>query len=185
MARTPSNMIALGSSCPEFELLDTDQQRFSTHQAKGGKGLLVIFMCNHCPFVIHIRPELAKFAQEYQNKGLTIVGINSNDVVAYPQDHPSKMKIEKDLYYSFPYLFDESQQVAKSFHAACTPDFFLYDGDLKLVYRGQFDESRPSNGIAVTGKSLRMACDALLQSGKVDPSLPQHPSLGCNIKWKD
>jgi thiol-disulfide isomerase/thioredoxin len=184
MARTPSQMIPLGTPCPTFCLPDTNGQYFSSEQALGNAGFLVIFMCNHCPFVIHIRQVLAQFALSYQSKGIQIVGINANDVEQYPEDHPHQMKKEKDQYYSFPYLFDDTQEVAKAFKAACTPDFFLYDRDLKLVYRGQFDDSRPSNGLAVTGQSLKMACDALLSTGHVDANLPQVPSLGCNIKWK-
>jgi peroxiredoxin len=184
MARTPSNMIDLGTICPDFHLIDTDQRMVHRDDFKGSKALLVIFMCNHCPFVIHLRDALGVFASEYQAKGLKIVGINSNDVLAYPADHPSLMKVEKDLYYPFPYLFDESQEVAKAFKAACTPDFFLYDSSFKLVYRGQFDASRPGNSIPVTGEHLRKASDSLLSHGHVDASIIQMPSLGCNLKWK-
>jgi peroxiredoxin len=184
MARTPSNMVDLGSACPDFCLIDTDQNQVKLKDFEGSKGLLVIFMCNHCPFVIHLRSAIAAFANEYLPQGLKIVGINSNDVIAYPEDHPNLMKVEKDLYYPFPYLFDETQDVAKAFKAACTPDFFLYDASFKLAYRGQFDGSRPGLSIPVNGAHLRAACDSLLVNGYVDSSLVQLPSLGCNLKWK-
>ena len=148
-----------------------------------GKPLLVIFMCNHCPYVKHIRPELARFAREYQAKGLGIVGINSNDVENHPADSPEKMKIEvEEAGYTFPYLYDESQEVAKAYTAACTPDLFLFDSSHALVYRGQFDDTRPNTGENPNGRSLREAADAVL-AGKPVPS-EQKPSIGCNIKWK-
>lgn len=183
MVKTASTMLPLGSKAPQFSLPNIDGETVSLSDFSGKKGLLVIFMCNHCPFVIHVRSELAKFAQEYQQKGLAIVGINSNDVSAYPQDAPDKMKAEAaQVGYTFPYLYDETQSVAKSYRAACTPDFFLFDAEQKLVYRGQFDDSRPSTNIPVTGADLRKACDAVL-AGQQVPS-DQKPSIGCNIKWK-
>ncbi len=154
-----------------------------TREQMAGKPLLVIFMCNHCPFVIHLREALAQFAAEYMQKGLQIVGISSNDVEHYPQDSPEEMKREvQEAGYPFPYLYDASQEVAKAWKAACTPDFFLCDADHRLVYRGQFDDSRPGNGIPVTGCDLRAACDAVLDGRPVSPE--QKPSIGCNIKWK-
>ncbi|HXE41419.1 MAG TPA: thioredoxin family protein, partial [Candidatus Baltobacteraceae bacterium] len=150
---------------------------------KRASALVVIFMCNHCPYVIHIRAGLAQLAKDYATKNVAIVGINSNDVKNYPADSPAKMKDEvKSAGYTFPYLYDESQSVAKAYHAACTPDIFLFDRGRRLVYRGQFDASRPGNGIPVTGKDLRAALDAVL-AGKTTSEI-QTPSMGCNIKWK-
>jgi peroxiredoxin len=183
MAKTPSTMTALGTPAPDFRLPDTTGKIVARDDFRDAPGLLVAFICNHCPYVKHIRQGLAAFAREYGKKGLAIVGINSNDVVAYPDDSPAKMAEEaKAAGYTFPYLFDESQAVAKAYAAACTPDFFLFDRDRKLVYRGQFDASRPGNGIPVTGEDLRAACDAVL-AGKPVPA-EQRPSIGCNIKWK-
>ena len=176
-------MLPLGSAAPNFSLPNVDGSTVSLSDFDGRPGLLVIFMCNHCPFVIHLRSDLASFADEYQERGLAVVGISSNDVENYPQDGPDKMKEEAEAAgYRFPYLFDESQDVAKAYHAACTPDFFLFDKDHKLVYRGQFDDSRPDSGIPVTGEDLRAACDAVL-AGQPVPA-DQKPSIGCNIKWK-
>ena len=183
MAKTPSTMTALGTSAPDFRLPDTNGKLVARDDFRAAPALLVMFICNHCPYVKHIRQGLAAFGRDYGAKGLAIVGINSNDVANYPDDSPAKMAEEaKAAGYTFPYLFDESQAVAKAYGAACTPDFFLFDRDGKLVYRGQFDESRPGNGIAVTGKDLRAACDAVLAAKPV--SLEQRPSIGCNIKWK-
>ncbi len=184
MVKTASTMLPLGSQLPPFSLTDTvTGQTVSSEDFRDARGLLVIFLCNHCPFVIHIREELAKFAKEYQEKGLAIVGISSNEIEHYPQDGPEKMKEEAARAgYTFPYLFDETQDVAKAFHAACTPDFFLFDGEGKLIYRGQFDDSRPESGIPVTGEDLRAACDALLAGQPMIAD--QKPSIGCNIKWK-
>jgi peroxiredoxin len=176
-------MLTLGTKAPDFSLKNVDGKTVSLQDFADKKGLLVIFMCNHCPFVIHLRSELAKFAKEYQQKGLGIVGISSNDVTTHPDDSPEKMATEaKSAGYTFPYLYDESQSVAKAYMAACTPDFFLFDKDHTLVYRGQFDDSRPQNGVPITGADLRAACDAVL-AGK-QPSEKQKPSIGCNIKWK-
>lgn len=181
MALTPSNMIELGSPAPDFELPDPKTgHNLSLSEAAGNKGLLVMFICNHCPFVKHIEAGLVQLGQDYSDSGIAIVAISSNDVVSHPDDSPEKMA-EKP--YPFPYLYDETQAVAKAYDAACTPDFFLYDGSLKLVYRGQFDDSRPGNDTPVTGKDLRAAMDALL-AGK-PPLAEQKPSIGCNIKWRE
>lgn len=183
MVKTASTMLELGTSAPHFTLSNVDGSIVSLTDFSGKKGLLVAFICNHCPFVIHIREQFSAFGKEYQDKGLGIVAISSNDVGTHPQDSPEKMKEEAaDQGYVFPYLYDATQQVAQAYKAACTPDFFLFDADLKLVYRGQFDSSRPGNGIPVTGEDLRAACDAVL-SGSPIPE-PQKPSIGCNIKWK-
>lgn len=183
MVKTASTMLPLGTKLPEFSLPNIDGRTISHADLSQGKGALVIFMCNHCPFVVHLRNELANFAKEYQAKGLAIVGISSNDVEGYPQDGPEQMKEEaRNAGYTFPYLYDETQDVAKTFHAACTPDFFLFDKDLHLVYRGQFDDSRPGDGKPITGADLRKACDQVL-AGQPVPA-EQKPSIGCNIKWK-
>ncbi|MDA0834389.1 MAG: thioredoxin family protein [Planctomycetota bacterium] len=183
MVKTASTMLPLGTKLPEFSLPNVDGRTIGNADVSSGKGLLVIFMCNHCPFVVHLRSALAEFGKEYQAKGLSIVGISSNDAEAYPQDGPDAMKAEaKEAGYTFPYLFDGTQEAAKAFHAACTPDFFLFDNDLHLVYRGQFDDSRPGNGKAITGADLRKACDQVL-AGQPVPA-EQKPSIGCNIKWK-
>jgi len=182
VVKTASTMLPLGTTAPEFSLTATDGSTVSRSDFTG-KPLLVIFMCNHCPFVIHLREALAAFADEYMAKGLAVVGISSNDAEAYPQDGPDKMKEEAaSAGYHFPYLFDATQEVAKEYSAACTPDFFLFDADHKLAYRGQFDASRPGNGKEITGSDLRAACDAVLAGN--DPSDNQMPSIGCNIKWK-
>jgi peroxiredoxin len=176
-------MLPLGTQAPAFSLPNVDGRTVSLDDFRGQAALLVIFMCNHSPFVIHLRSELAKFAREYQHKGVAVVGISSNDAAAYPADSPEKMVEEhKAAGYTFPYLYDGEQQAARAYHAACTPDFFLFDGQRRLVYRGQFDDSRPSNGKPITGRDLRAACDAVL-SGQPIPE-PQQPSIGCNIKWK-
>lgn len=185
MARTPSTMLPLGTLAPKFSLTDTVTDSVLNRDAiKGKKGMLVLFICNHCPFVIHVNPELVKIGNEYQKKGIGIVAISSNDVVNYPQDAPHLMKeVAEKEGYTFPYLYDESQEVAKAYHAACTPDFFLFDSDLKLVYRGQLDDSRPGNGIPLTGNDLRKAMEALLNGSEINQE--QKPSIGCNIKWVD
>jgi thiol-disulfide isomerase/thioredoxin len=177
-------MLELGTQAPDFQLPEPRTGRIiSLESFNDAPALLVIFMCNHCPYVKHISSALAKFAQEYQPKGLAIVGINANDVQNYPDDSPEKMVEETKVQgYAFPYVYDESQEVAKAYKAACTPDFFLFDKDRKLVYRGQFDDSRPGNNLPVTGKDLGAAVDAVL-SGQPLPS-EQRPSVGCNIKWK-
>ncbi len=184
MVRTPSTMQELGTPAPDFRLLEPATGKYrSLEEFKEAPALLVVFMCNHCPYVIHIREALAEFAREYQPKGLAMVGINANDADNYPDDSPEKMVEEvKKAGYTFPYLYDADQSVAKAYRAACTPDFFLYDTDRKLVYRGQFDDARPRNDEPVTGKDLRAAVEAVL-AGKPVPE-EQKPSLGCNIKWK-
>jgi thiol-disulfide isomerase/thioredoxin len=176
-------MLALGTPLPTFRLPDSQGIMLSSNELGGAPGLLVAFICPHCPFVKHIRRELARFGDEYQKKGLPIVAINSNDTAAFPDDGPEGMRKEaEEAGYTFPYLFDESQNVAKTFRAACTPDFFLFNGDHKLAYRGQFDDSRPGNQVPVTGADLRAAAEAVLQG--TAPAATQKPSIGCNIKWK-
>lgn len=184
MARTPSTMLPLGTSAPQFSLTNPiTKKTVSLSDYSKSPALLVMFICNHCPFVKHIRPELAKLGKEYQAKGAAIVAISSNDVAGYPDDSPEKMVDEaKAAGYVFPYLYDETQSVAKAYNAACTPDFFLFDKQHQLAYRGQLDDSRPGNGIPVTGSDLRKALDAIL-SGQPVPAA-QKPSIGCNIKWK-
>lgn len=184
MARTPSNMLALGTVAPNFNLLNTTTNTFiSLDNCKGEKGTVIAFICNHCPFVIHINKELVKIANNYKSKGFSFIAISSNDVVNYPQDAPELMtKVAIENNYSFPYLFDETQEVAKAYDAACTPDFYVFNSDLKLVYRGQLDDSRPGNGIPVTGNDLRNALDAIELGKSIDKN--QKPSIGCNIKWK-
>lgn len=183
MVRTPSTMLPLGTPAPDFALPDVDGKTVKLADFADSKGLLVVFMCNHCPFVIHLAEALAAFGEEYLAKGLAMVGISSNDVDNYPADSPDKMALEAEARgYTFPYLYDGSQDVAKAYRAACTPDFFLFDADHKLVYRGQFDSSRPDSGVKPTGADLRAACDAVLAGKK--PSEKQLPSIGCNIKWK-
>jgi peroxiredoxin len=183
MALTPSTMLPLGTTAPDFQLPDTNGKTVSLAQFRDKTALVVVFMCNHCPYVIHIRAGLAQFANDYAAKNVATIGINSNDVKNYPADSPAKMKDEiKSAGYNFPYLYDESQAVAKAYRAACTPDIYLFDRGLRLVYRGQFDASRPGNGVPVTGKDLRTALDAVLAGKTV--STMQAPSMGCNIKWK-
>jgi len=175
-------MLPLGTVAPDFRLPDTNGKTVSPADFKGAPVLVVMFICNHCPYVVHIRAELAKAAKDFQAKGAKVVGISSNDAVGYPQDGPDKMREEvKSAGYTFPYLYDESQAVAKAYRAACTPDFFVFDKDFRLVYRGQFDDARRGNTLPITGKDLRAAVDAAL-AGK-DVSV-QKPSIGCNIKWK-
>jgi peroxiredoxin len=182
MARTPSTMLPLGTKAPDFKLVNVDGRTLSLKNFDRAPALLVIFMCNHCPFVKHLADALAKFGDEFMAKGVAIVGINSNDVANYPADSPEQMVREaEERGYPFPYLYDETQEVAKSYRAACTPDFFLFDRDRKLVYRGQFDSSRPDSGIPITGADMRAALDAVLAGKK--PSEKQSPSIGCNIKW--
>lgn len=183
MALTPSTMLDLGTKAPDFHLPDTEGKSFALDDFKDAPALLVIFLCNHCPYVKHVRHELARLGRDYQNKGVAVVGISSNDVATHPDDSPEMMRKEKaEVGYTFPYLYDESQEVARAYQAACTPDFFLFDGDRKLVYRGQLDDSRPGNPVPVTGKDLRDALDAVLAGTPVPDK--QRPSMGCNIKWK-
>lgn len=181
MVKVESTMLPLGSAAPEFNLPNIDGQMVSSADF-AGRPLLVMFICNHCPFVVHVREALSAFAREYREKGIGIVAISSNSVQSHPMDGPEQMRAEHARAgYTFPYLYDESQEVAKAYRAACTPDFFLFDKSHKLVYRGQFDDSRPQSGIPVTGADLRRACDALLAGDPIVPN--QKPSIGCNIKW--
>ena len=183
MAATESNMLELGTKLPEFTLIDVVSNGMVSSEVLNKKANLVMFICNHCPYVIHIKSELVKLANDYKNSDVSIVAISSNDVVNYPQDSPDKMReLAINEGFSFPYLYDESQVIAKAFKAACTPDFFLFNSKQELVYRGQFDDSRPSNSIPVNGADLRSAIEALLNDTL--PSSRQIPSIGCNIKWK-
>jgi peroxiredoxin len=184
MAATPSTMVALGTSAPRFKLPDVvSGKETSLHNARGSAGTVIMFICNHCPYVKHINTELVRLANEYQSRGISFVAISSNDAEKYSEDGPEKMKaVALELGYPFPYLYDESQEVARAYDAACTPDFFVYDKNLKLVYRGQFDDSRPSNHISVSGYDLRRAMDAVLEGKPVHAD--QKASIGCNIKWK-
>lgn len=184
MAQTPSNMLPLGTKAPNFNLPATNFNDFFSYETvKGEKGTLVIFICNHCPFVLHAIDEIVMIANDYRVQGIGIVAISSNDVVKYPQDTPDKMAdfaLENKI--DFPYLYDETQEVAKAYDAACTPDFYLFDTQDKLVYRGQLDDSRPGNGIPISGSDLRNAIDSIIYNRKMNPN--QKPNIGCNIKWK-
>ncbi|MBP0030426.1 thioredoxin family protein [Roseofilum sp. Guam] len=184
MARTESTMLALGTLAPDFQLPDVvSGQIISLESFTQKRALLVMFICKHCPFVIHVQNQLSSLGQDYQNTDLGIVAISANDTVKYPEDSPEYLKqMAQKLGFTFPVCYDESQEIAKTYTAACTPDFFLFDGDRRLVYRGQLDDSRPSTNIAVTGTDLRKAIDATLAGQPVAPE--QKPSLGCNIKWK-
>lgn len=185
MARTESRMIELGSQAPHFRLKDVrDGKTYTSDTAMGPRGLLVMFICAHCPFVKHIERELAKLGNEYRDSGVGIAAISSNDAEKYPDDSPSALAEQAlALGFTFPYLYDETQDVARSYDATCTPDFFLFDGAGKLVYRGQFDPTRPGSEAPATGQDLRNALDALIAGNPI--SEKQYPSLGCNIKWKD
>lgn len=183
MSVTPSTMAPLGMEAPDFELPDTSGDPVRLEDFDDAQALLVVFLCNHCPYVKHIRDELAEFAREYREKGLAVVGISSNDVEQYPEDAPDRMReVKEEVGFPFPYLFDESQEVARDYGAACTPDFFLFDENRELVYRGQFDDSRPGNDVPVSGEDLRKAADRVLEGRPVPED--QAPSVGCNIKWK-
>jgi thiol-disulfide isomerase/thioredoxin len=184
MSLTPSSMLPLGTHAPNFKLPDvTTNSEKSLSELKSDIATVIMFICNHCPFVKHVREELIQLTHDYQPKDISFIAINSNDEIAYPEDSPSKMQeIAKAYGYPFPYLFDESQEIARAYHAACTPDFYIFDKNLKCVYRGQLDDSRPGNNIPVTGKNIREALDAILQNKPVNPT--QKPSVGCNIKWK-
>jgi peroxiredoxin len=176
-------MLPLGTEAPDFSLVNVDGRTVSRTDFADAPALLVIFMCNHCPYVKHLADAIAGFTSQYMAKGLAVVGINSNDVANYPADSPEQMVAEAETRgYRFPYLYDDTQEVAKAYRAACTPDFYLFDDQRRLVYRGQFDASRPDSGIPITGADLRAAVDAVLAGGK--PSAEQRPSIGCNIKWK-
>tara|TARA_R110001599_G_scaffold1889_4_gene9691 strand:- start:112989 stop:113567 length:579 start_codon:yes stop_codon:yes gene_type:complete len=183
MSATLSTMLEIGTKAPSFELPDTDGSKVSLYDLKFDKGVLVMFICNHCPYVKHLNEGLVEFANEYKQKGIECIAISSNDVENYPQDSPDLMKeLSKKHNFPFPYLYDETQEVAKAYKAACTPDFFLFDRDLKLFYRGQFDDSRPGNGKPVTGNDMRAATSSLIEGE--ENIEPQIPSMGCNIKWK-
>jgi peroxiredoxin len=176
-------MLPLGTSASYFNLPDTRGKSVSIDGFKDAKALLVVFMCNHCPFVKHILKDFVKLVKDYQPKGVAVVGISSNDVESFPDDSPPMMtKVAKQMGFTFPYLYDENQEAAKKYHAACTPDFFLFDKERKLVYRGQMDDSRPGNNIPITGTDLRAAINAVLTATAV--AKQQKPSMGCNIKWK-
>ncbi|HPA03004.1 MAG TPA: thioredoxin family protein [Candidatus Hydrogenedentes bacterium] len=183
MALTASTMLSLGTAAPDFCLSDTEGAKVALSDFDGNRVLLVMFICNHCPYVKHVRHELARLGRDYASRGVGMVAINANDAAAYPEDSPEKMRAEKaSAGYPFPYLYDETQEVAKAYGAACTPDFFVFDGDRRLAYRGQLDDARPGNGEPVTGHDLRAALDALLAGQPVAET--QRPSMGCNIKWK-
>lgn len=184
MAMTPSNMLSLGTQAPNFNLFDTvSGNTLSLNNIKGDKATVVMFICNHCPFVIHVNPALVSIANAYAEKGISFIAISSNDAINYPQDSPEKMSLHaKKENYPFPYLYDETQDIAKAYDAACTPDFYVFDAELKLSYRGQLDDSRPGNGIPVTGKDLKYTLDCLIDN-KTNNEI-QKPSIGCNIKWK-
>jgi peroxiredoxin len=176
-------MVPLGTPAPDFDLPDTEGRQVTLSDFGEAPALLVVFMCNHCPYVKHVADELARLSRDYREIGLAMVGINSNDADNYPEDSPEKMRDEVELRgYEFPYLFDANQAVARAYGAACTPDFFLFNWPRELVYRGQLDDSRPGNGVPVTGRDLRAAIQTVLNGEK--PSAKQVPSLGCNIKWK-
>lgn len=184
MALTESNMLALGTKAPDFNLYDTvSGNQISLKDLQSDHATVVMFLCNHCPYVIHVNPEIVQLAHEYKLRGVNFVGISSNDVINYPQDGPDKMKSHaKETGYNFPYLYDETQEVAKAYDAACTPDFYVFDGELTLAYRGRLDGSRPGNNIELNGEDLRNALEAVLKGDPVDTM--QIPSAGCNIKWK-
>lgn len=183
MVLTASTMLELGAAAPTFALPDTSGKVVSLDDFQEAKGLLVVFMCNHCPYVVHVQHELAAIGREYGPKGIAMVGINANDAAAYPDDSFVRMGEEaRRVGYPFPYLYDATQAVAKAYRAACTPDFFLFDGDRRLVYRGQMDDARPGRDMPVTGRDLRRALDALLAGQPI--SGEQLPSMGCNIKWQ-
>ncbi|MGB8852140.1 MAG: thioredoxin family protein [Pirellulales bacterium] len=183
MVRTPSTMLPLGTTAPDFSLPNVDGRIMSFADAAGPRGTVVMFICNHCPFVKHVADQLAALGRDCMGQGVGVVAVSANDISSHPADSPEQMVREsEDRGYAFPYLYDETQEVAKEYHAACTPDFYLFDPNRRLVYRGQLDASRPGNEIPVTGRDLRAAIDALL-AGK-PPLAEQIPSLGCNIKWK-
>jgi peroxiredoxin len=184
MAETPSKMLPLGTKAPDFMLPDTISDKdYSFEELKSEKGTIVVFICNHCPYVLHIIKKMVESAKEYQAKGLSFIAISSNDVENYPQDSPKTMKkVAERFGFTFPYLYDETQEVARLYQAECTPDFYLFDGDSNLVYRGRFDDSNPGNGKMPTGTDLTNAVEALIKGLKI--SEEQYPSIGCNIKWK-
>lgn len=184
MARTSSNMLALGTKAPSFMLTDTvSGNKYSLIQLKGLKATVIMFICNHCPFVQHINKEISQLAKDFKSKGINLIAISSNDVENYPQDSPEKMKENAlEQGFIFPYLYDQSQSVARNYRAACTPDFYVFDQNLELVYRGQLDDSRPENDLPITGQDIRNALNCLLENKENNQT--QKPSIGCNIKWK-
>lgn len=183
MAKTPSNMLPLGTQAPRFSLPDVLSGKKIALDGKNHKATVIMFICNHCPYVKHVNEELVKLANDYTDKNVRFLAINSNDVENYPDDSPDNMKkIAQTMKYPFPYLYDETQEVAKAYHAACTPDFYVFDNNLNLAYRGQLDDSRPGNNVEVNGHSIRSALDCLLNQQPINTE--QKPSLGCNIKWK-
>lgn len=184
MPAVETEIIPLGFKAPTFSLTDTiSDKTFSLDQLKGEKATVIMFICNHCPYVVHVRDELIKLGNDYKDKGISFVAISSNDIIKYPDDAPEKMKaLGLQLNFPFPYLYDETQEVAKAYHAACTPDFSIFDHDLKCIYRGQLDDSRPGNKIPVTGQDIRAALDAVLNNTPIH--MEQKPSIGCSIKWK-
>ena len=183
MALTESTMLPLGTTAPNFHIKDVvSNNYYSLDDLKSGKATVIMFICNHCPFVIHVNPELVRIANEYKNQGVSFIAISSNDVENYPEDAPDKMSIvAKVLKFPFPYLYDKHQEVAKAYDAACTPDFYVFDGDMKLSYRGRLDQSRPGNNVPLSGTDLRHAIDQTIAGKSIDA---QYPSAGCNIKWK-
>ncbi|MEO7176185.1 MAG: thioredoxin family protein [Saprospiraceae bacterium] len=185
MSLTESKMLPLGSLAPDFTLPDTiSDQLLSLQDLKGEKGTVIMFICNHCPYVLHVNDELIRIAKDYQSKGIAFIAISSNDAQKYPMDGPAKMKIHaKTVGYPFPYLYDESQDVARAYDAACTPDLYVFDAESRLSYRGRLDGSRPNNQVALSGEDLRAALDAILHGNAVAEK--QYPSAGCNIKWKN
>lgn len=184
MSNTPSNMLPLGTAAPEFRLFDTvSEKMLSLKDVKGETATVIMFICNHCPFVLHVNEQLIALTTDYKNYGVGFVAISSNDVENYPQDSPELMKeLAEDLNYPFPYLYDETQEVATAYDAACTPDFYIFNSELKLVYRGQLDSSRPGNDKPINGKDIRNSLNAIIAGNEVEQN--QIPSMGCNIKWK-
>lgn len=185
MSLTPSTMLPLGTKAPDFELLDTvSGEMKSLQQLKSDVATVVLFICNHCPYVVHINDKLIELAQHYQAKGIAFIAISSNSIESHPQDGPAQMTAHaRETGYCFPYLYDETQEVAKAYEAACTPDIYVFDGELSCIYRGEFDRSRPGNGVEVTGDDLARALDLALDGQRV-PENEQRPSQGCNIKWR-
>ena len=185
MVLTPSTMLELGTPAPDFTLHDTVSGKpLSLQELSSDKGTVIMFICNHCPYVVNLREHLSKFAKKYQAQGIAFIAISANDVAQYPDDSPEKMtQIAKEFGFPFPYLYDETQNIAKAYQAACTPDIYVFDAALKCVYRGQYDDSTPGNDVPVTGESLGAALDALIAGDKIPAD--QKPSIGCNIKWKD
>lgn len=185
MALTPSNSFPKGTIAPDFTLFDTvSEKQLSLQELKGSRGTVIFFICNHCPFVVHVNQELVRLAKDYEGRGFSFIAISSNDILKYPQDGPNLMKAHaRKEHYPFPYLYDETQEVAKAYNAACTPDFYVFDEFLKSVYHGQLDDSRPGNDKPLTGKDIRAVLETML-SNRIYTGIPK-PSIGCNIKWKE